>query len=159
MTSKDYNTRSDTLRLELNYDTEFHYYSTSNMTVEEQIQVVSDNLEILLGNMDSLFQVLMGSLIILMQAGFGFLEAGSVRAKNTTNILIKNYADLCFGIGFSYAVLIFKKLTYLLSGSMAFWFIGFALAFGEGSPVIGWHHWFAVDLSITRYSVLFFQVL
>ena len=39
----------------------------------------------------------MGALIILMQAGFGFLEAGAVRAKNTTNILIKNYTDLCFG--------------------------------------------------------------
>ena len=30
-----------------------------------------------------------------MQAGFAFLEAGSVRSKNTTNILIKNTLDLC----------------------------------------------------------------
>jgi ammonia channel protein AmtB len=28
-----------------------------------------------------------------IQAGFAFLEAGSVRAKNTTNILLKNTLD------------------------------------------------------------------
>ena len=52
---------------------------------------------VLMEDVDSFFLVVMGSIIIFMQAGFGFLEAGSIRAKNTTNILIKNFADLTFG--------------------------------------------------------------
>ena len=51
----------------------------NNITNEEQILLLKESLEILLFNMDSLFLIIMGSLIILMQAGFGFLEAGSVR--------------------------------------------------------------------------------
>ena len=31
-----------------------------------------------------------GSLVFLMQAGFSLLEAGSISAKNATNILFKN---------------------------------------------------------------------
>ena len=30
-----------------------------------------------------------------MQLGFAFLEAGSVRAKNATNIVITNTLDVC----------------------------------------------------------------
>ena len=48
-----------------------------------------------------MFLILMGALVMFMQCGFGFLEAGSVRSKNVTNILIKNVLDL-FGAGFIY---------------------------------------------------------
>ena len=34
-------------------------------------------------------------LISVMQCGFAFLECGSVRSKNATNILIKNILDSC----------------------------------------------------------------
>merc|ERR1711953_890095 len=54
----------------------------------------------------------MGALVMFMQCGFGFLEAGSVRQKNVTNILIKNVLDL-FGAGFIY------------------WGFGWAFAYGD----------------------------
>eukprot|EP00095_Tigriopus_kingsejongensis_P012176 maker-scaffold2514_size14919-snap-gene-0.4 protein:Tk12176 transcript:maker-scaffold2514_size14919-snap-gene-0.4-mRNA-1 annotation:"predicted protein" len=93
----------------------------------------------IMANMDDMFLALMGSLIVLMQAGFAFLEAGSVRAKNTINILIKNFADLCFG-------------------ALAFWLVGFALAFGEGNPIFGLTGFAAIGLPASQYTFLFFQV-
>ena len=65
---------------------------TSSSNIEELIV-----LDVLKENLNAMFLVIMGAMIIFMQAGFGFLEAGSIRAKNTTNILIKNFADLTFG--------------------------------------------------------------
>ena len=57
----------------------------------------SSDLETIKMNMNAMYLVIMGSVIIFMQAGFGFLEAGSIRAKNTTSILMKNFIDLTFG--------------------------------------------------------------
>ena len=75
----------------------FQNFFPGNITVEEEIRLMKEFMDSFLTNVDTLFLIIMGALIILMQAGFGFLEAGAVRAKNTTNILIKNYTDLCFG--------------------------------------------------------------
>ena len=66
-------------------------------------------------NMDDMFLGIMGSLILLMQAGFAFLEAGSVRAKNTTNILIKNFSDMCFGESKNYLDQGKSQLVQILS--------------------------------------------
>ena len=60
--------------------------------------------------------MLCGFLVFFMQCGFALLEAGTVRAKNTKNILLKNLLDACIGAivwwawGFAAAV----KLPLLL---------------------------------------------
>ena len=52
--------------------------------------------------------------ILLMQLGFALVENGTVRAKNSRNILIKNMFDLCIG-------------------GLIFWLVGFGIAFGHES--------------------------
>eukprot|EP00965_Chrysotila_dentata_P124784 4125721-Pleurochrysis_carterae.AAC.2 len=48
-------------------------------------------------SVDSFYLLVVGALVFFMQAGFAMLEAGSVRAKNTKNILLKNLLDACLG--------------------------------------------------------------
>ena len=110
-----------------------------NKTNSTDVFSVNDSLAILISNFDKAFLVMMGILIIFMQAGFGFLEAGSIRAKNATNILIKNYADLCMG-------------------GIAFWLTGLSFAFGEHNPFIGLDHFLLINTPRSLYPFFFFQV-
>jgi Amt family ammonium transporter len=64
-----------------------------------------------LSNLTTLWLLLGAYMVFLMQAGFALLEAGSVRAKNTKNILIKNLMDGCLG-------------------ALVWYFIGYHLAYG-----------------------------
>ena len=70
-------------------------------------------------------------LVFFMQCGFAMLEAGSVRAKNTQNILLKNFLDAALG-------------------TLIWWAIGFAFAYGEGgalpNPFIGGRHFFGINM-------------
>ena len=62
-------------------------------------------------------------LVMFMQAGFAFLEAGLTRMKNAGHIAGKN-------------VLIFAI------ASLVYWAVGFGLAFGDGNALIGTHGFF-----------------
>ncbi|NLX04632.1 MAG: ammonium transporter [Phycisphaerae bacterium] len=66
-------------------------------------------------------------LVFFMQAGFGILEAGLVRAKNTCNILMKNFLDFAFA-------------------AIAFFAIGYALMYGDGNDFFGASGWFLIGL-------------
>ena len=89
------------------------------------------------------FWVLIGGICcFLLQAGFGLLEVGSVRAKNAKNIMLKNLLDACVC-------------------AIAYWALGFGLAFGDGgNGFAGFNHFFMVDfdkLGPSRYVIWFFQ--
>lgn len=92
-------------------------------------------------NLDILFLIIMGMCIVFMQCGFAFLEAGAVRSKNTTNILIKNVMDL------------------FISG-VSYWLFGFAFAFGDGGEAdkfIGLKYFASHSLPHRQYAMFFFQ--
>jgi ammonium transporter, Amt family len=58
---------------------------------------------------DNWLLVLSGSLLFLMQLGFSMMSAGSVRRKNSANLLLNNVLDTCvvamgfFTLGYAFA--------------------------------------------------------
>ena len=68
--------------------------------------------------LDTVWVLVAAFLVFFMQAGFGLVEAGFIRAKNTCNILTKNFIDYC-------------------SASMMFFLVGYAFMFGSGNGFIG----------------------
>ncbi len=67
---------------------------------------------------DTIWVLLAAMLVFFMQPGFALVEAGLTRAKNTANILMKNFMD--FSVG-----------------SVLYWILGFSVMFGAGS-FLGW---------------------
>jgi Amt family ammonium transporter len=72
---------------------------------------------------DTVWVLMAAFLVFFMQAGFGMVEAGFIRAKNTCNILTKNFMDYCMA-------------------SLGFFIFGYAVMFGSGNGFMGWKGWF-----------------
>jgi Amt family ammonium transporter len=72
------------------------------------------------GTADILWLFIGAVLVFFMQAGFAMVEAGLTRAKNASNIMMKNLMDFSLGAIF-------------------YWGIGYAIMYGEsGSSFMGW---------------------
>jgi len=91
--------------------------------------------------LNTVWVVVAGALVFLMQAGFALLESGMSRAKNAVNVMMKNYMDLCVG-------------------SLLFWLLGYGLMFGTNPT-----GWIGTDLfGLTKapdwdFNLLFFQIM
>jgi Amt family ammonium transporter len=92
--------------------------------------------------LDTVWVIFAATLVFFMQAGFGMVEAGFIRAKNASNILTKNFLDFCMA-------------------SLGFFLFGYAIMFGEVSLFAGSTGWFMRNAvsgaDIPLYAFWFFQ--
>ncbi len=72
---------------------------------------------------NTVWVVIAAVLVMFMQAGFAFLEAGLTRMKSAAHMAGKNV--LIFGVC-----------------SLVYWAFGFAIAFGDGNGIVGTHGFF-----------------
>ena len=63
----------------------------------DPVATQAQNIQEIRISLDSVWVVMGGILVFFMQAGFALVESGSVRGKNTVNVLMKNYMDACLG--------------------------------------------------------------
>ena len=84
---------------------------------------VADSIADLVAAIDTVWLLIAAFLVFFMQAGFGLLEAGFVRVKNTSNILMKNALDASLGV-------------------LVYWAIGFGLAYGSAGAFAGFDMFF-----------------
>ena len=98
-------------------------------------------VEDLTAGLDQAWLMIAAFLVFFMQLGFAMVEAGFVRAKNTTNILMKNVLDACIG-------------------GLVFFAIGFGLAYGvddsgDANKLFGFGNFFLADFD--SYAFWIFQ--
>src|SRR5436190_4288378 len=72
---------------------------------------------------DTVWVIVAGCMVFLMQAGFAMLEVGFSRGKNVGAVVAKIMVNLAIA-------------------TLAFWAVGFAIAFGKGNDLLGLHGWF-----------------
>lgn len=90
---------------------------------------------------NTLWVVVAGAMVFLMQAGFALLETGMVRAKNAVNVMMKNYMDLCVG-------------------TLLFWLVGYGIMFGDNpSGFYGTDLFGLYSAPNWDYTLIFFQIM
>ena len=81
------------------------------MSDAETIAELQATIAELQNSIDVFFVLVMGVICFLLQAGFGLLESGMVRAKNAQSIMLKNLMDAAVS-------------------AIAYFFIGYSIAYG-----------------------------
>lgn len=85
------------------------------VVTKQALDTVQNSLQV---SIDTVWVLFTAFLVFFMNLGFGMLEAGLCRAKNTVNILAKNF------------------IVFAIS-SIAFWVIGWGFMFGDGNLFAG----------------------
>lgn len=88
-----------------------HLQSETTETIDEKIAKLQKADLGLGGALDSAWLCLCGALVMFMHAGFAMLETGCCRAKNASNVLMKNLVNVC-------------------CGTLGWWSLGWAFAYG-----------------------------
>lgn len=88
------------------------------ITLDIVAPVVEESKDYVNG-LDTMWVLLGAILVFWMQPGFALVEAGLTQAKNTANILMKNFVDFMFG-------------------SVLYWVLGFSIMYGTGNALFGW---------------------
>jgi Amt family ammonium transporter len=105
-----------------------------------------ESIESLSFSLDVVWLFIGAILVFIMQAGFALVETGLTRAKNATNITMKNIMDFCFG-------------------AIVYWAVGWGLMYGaDAMGLIGTDQFFhgpmALDMETGNfYKSWFFQVV
>jgi Amt family ammonium transporter len=86
-------------------------------TQEALAKLNAANSDLRIG-IDTMWVLVAAMLVFFMNAGFALVESGLCRAKNTTNILAKNF------------------IVFAIS-TLSFWALGWGLMFGDGSGLMG----------------------
>jgi Amt family ammonium transporter len=106
--------------------------AVTNQITNETVSTIAIN---------SVWVVLAGALVFLMQAGFAMLETGMSRSKNAVNVMMKNYMDLCVG-------------------TVLFWLVGYGLMFGSNATGwVGTDHFALGYGDDWEFTLLFFHIM
>jgi Amt family ammonium transporter len=107
----------------------------------------AEDAETLGFSLDTVWLFLGAILVFIMQAGFACVETGLTRAKNATNITMKNLMDFCFG-------------------AIVYWAIGWGLMYGADAlgGLVGSDQFFQGPMAVDAdsggfYKSWFFQVV